>query len=286
MTIVSASKYEEITLGGGCFWCTQAVFSRVKGVVKVEAGYSGGSTEHPTYEQVKTGTTGHAEVVNVTFDPSVISLRQILLIFFHVHDPSTLNRQGDDVGTQYRSIILYRDQRQRMVALSVIDELLEEGEYKSIVTQIVPFRAFYPAEAYHQGYFETNGNQPYCRVVIAPKVMKFMKDFEPLAEDPHGIPSPLVSMNVAAKREDDRERKDEEDQAQRDHARWAHPADLPHWPTQRGLRVAHVIFIHLGALLKRSFELGGACLKSLRGRRGYWSPLRLGPQLQYSSIKT
>ena len=169
---------EVITLGGGCFWCTEAIFDELKGVKRVESGYSGGNVSDPTYEQVCTGTTGHAEVVQVTFDPQVISLNDILHIFFTVHDPTTLNRQGPDVGTQYRSAIFYRSDEQKKVA----DEVMRDVEASRIwnaplVTKLEPFKAFYKAEDYHQSYYANNSNQPYCRVIIAPKVAKFREKY-------------------------------------------------------------------------------------------------------------
>jgi len=169
---------EVITLGGGCFWCTEAIFDELKGVKRVESGYSGGNVPDPTYEQVCTGTTGHAEVVQVTFDPQVISLNDILHIFFTVHDPTTLNRQGPDVGTQYRSAIFYRSDEQKKVA----DEVMRDVEASRIwnaplVTKLEPFKAFYKAEDYHQSYYANNSNQPYCRVIIAPKVAKFREKY-------------------------------------------------------------------------------------------------------------
>ncbi len=183
-SILSVYSMEVATLGGGCFWCTQAIFSRVRGVVKVEAGYSGGTLPNPTYEDVCTGRTGHAEVVQITFDPSVITYRQLLEIFFEVHDPTTPNRQGDDVGTQYRSIILYHDEFQRRVAQEVIGQLEREEKYGApIVTEVVPFTAFYTAESYHQGYYEANRERPYCRYVITPKVAKFMAHFGGFLKD-------------------------------------------------------------------------------------------------------
>lgn len=172
----SAATREVATLGGGCFWCLEAVFDDVEGVEKVVSGYSGGEKENPTYEEVCTGETGHAEVVQITFDPEVISYRELLGIFFDIHDPTTLNRQGADVGTQYRSVILYHSDEQRQVAEEVIGQLEASGRWSSpIVTQVEPFKAFYPAEDYHHRYFERNPLQPYCRMVIAPKVAKFRK---------------------------------------------------------------------------------------------------------------
>ncbi len=177
---VPASE-EVVTLGGGCFWCTEAIFTELKGVTKVVSGYSGGTTVKPSYEQVCTGKTGHAEVVQVTFDPKVISLDELLHIFFTVHDPTTLNRQGADVGTQYRSVIFYRDEEQKAVAEKVIEEIQAAGIWNApIVTELAPFKAFYKAENYHQEYFELNGDQPYCRMVIAPKVAKFRDHYRNL----------------------------------------------------------------------------------------------------------
>src|SRR5579875_58566 len=177
MNMQEKESLEVATIGGGCFWCTEAVFSDVRGVEKVESGYSGGSVPSPSYEDVCTGTTGHAEVIQVTFDPKVISFRDILEIFFATHDPTTLNRQGADVGTQYRSIILYHNDEQRKTAEDVIEESRKEFS-RPIVTELVPFKEFYKAEGYHQEYFENNPYQPYCRAVIAPKVAKFRKHFE------------------------------------------------------------------------------------------------------------
>ena len=169
----TATARETITLGGGCFWCTEAVFEQLKGVEAVVSGFSGGTVAHPSYEQVCTGATGHAEVSEITFDPKVISLQDLLEVFFTVHDPTTLNRQGNDAGTQYRSAIFYRDARQKAVAEQVIRDVTAKKLYRGrIVTEVTPFKAFYPAEDYHQQYFDRNGNQPYCRIVIAPKVAK------------------------------------------------------------------------------------------------------------------
>ncbi|MBM3801633.1 MAG: peptide-methionine (S)-S-oxide reductase MsrA [Acidimicrobiia bacterium] len=170
---------ETITLGGGCFWCVEAVYEELKGVERVESGYSGGKAPNPTYRQVCTGTTGHAEVVQVTFDPNVISLREILEIFFHVHDPTTLNRQGADVGTQYRSVIFYKDAEQKNVAQEVIQAVTTAKLWPDpIVTELSPLKEYYKAEDYHQEYFKLNGTQPYCRVVIAPKMAKFRKEYK------------------------------------------------------------------------------------------------------------
>lgn len=169
---------EQATLGGGCFWCLEAVFELVEGVTAVKSGYAGGTTEHPTYKQVCTGTTGHAEVVQVTFDPAVIGYRELLEIFFSVHDPTTLNRQGADVGTQYRSIILAHTEEQAATAREVIAELDAQGLWDApIVTEVVPAGPFWPAEVEHDQYFRRNGGQPYCRMVVAPKVAKFRQRF-------------------------------------------------------------------------------------------------------------
>jgi peptide-methionine (S)-S-oxide reductase len=165
-----------VTLGGGCFWCLEAVFEQLEGVEKVVSGYAGGHVVNPSYKQVSRGTTGHAEVVQVTFDPQVITFRQILEVFFDIHDPTPLNRPGADVGPQYRSMILYHDQRQQEIAEQMIQELNQEGRWSNpIVTEVVPLEAFYKAEGYHQGYYRENPRQPYCRAVITPKVAKFRK---------------------------------------------------------------------------------------------------------------
>ncbi len=174
----NSEKLETATLGGGCFWCTEAVFDDLKGITEVESGYSGGDVANPTYEQVCTGRTGHAEVVQVTFDPGLISYEDILRIFFTVHDPTTLNRQGNDVGPQYRSVIFYHDDAQKRSAEKVIQEIAAAKIWDDpVVTELSPFRAFYKAEDYHQEYFANNPNQGYCRVVIAPKVAKFRKHY-------------------------------------------------------------------------------------------------------------
>ena len=172
-------NYEVATFGGGCFWCTEAIFERVRGVINVESGYSGGHTVNPDYRMVSSGSTGHAEVVQVTFDPEVVSFLELLEIFFKTHDPTTLNRQGADVGTQYRSIVLYHTEQQRELTLRTIKLLDSEGIWKDpIVTAVEPFERFYPAEAYHQEYYENNPNQGYCRLVINPKLSKLEKIFK------------------------------------------------------------------------------------------------------------
>lgn len=167
-----------ITLGGGCFWCTEAILLELRGVKSVVSGYSGGQTANPTYKQVCSGQTGHAEVAEVTFDPSQISLHDLLVVFFTLHDPTTRNRQGNDVGTQYRSIVLYRNEEQKQATEQVIKEISEQKVWHNpIVTEVVPFEKFYPAENYHQNYFAQNQSQPYCQLVIEPKVLKLRKKF-------------------------------------------------------------------------------------------------------------
>ena len=172
------NRTEKATFGAGCFWCVEAIFERVNGVQSVVSGYAGGETENPTYRQVSTGTTGHAEVVQITFQPDLISYAGLLEIFFRTHDPTTLNRQGADVGTQYRSLILYHSETQRQLAEEAIRELQAAGIWEDpIVTRVEPFKTFYPAEDYHQEYFAENPGQAYCRMVIQPKVEKFEKVF-------------------------------------------------------------------------------------------------------------
>ncbi|HYS71773.1 MAG TPA: peptide-methionine (S)-S-oxide reductase MsrA [Thermoplasmata archaeon] len=169
---------ETITLGGGCFWCLQPLFQDLKGVEKVAVGYAGGRVKNPSYEQVCTDTTGHAEVVDVSFDPKVLSLDDLLRVFFTVHDPTTLNRQGNDAGTQYRSVVLYRTPDQKAATERVIEEFRWKGIWDDpIVTEVAPLSTFYPGEDYHQDYFRKNPTAGYCRVVIAPKVAKFRKEF-------------------------------------------------------------------------------------------------------------
>lgn len=167
-----------VTLGGGCFWCLEAIYDQLQGVEDVVSGYSGGQTANPSYEQVCTGRTGHAEVVQIKFDPDVIPFEDILRVFFTVHDPTTLNRQGADVGTQYRSAIFYHTPEQKATTEQIIAELSAEGLWANpVVTEITAFETFYPAEGYHQEYFEQNPNQGYCQMVIAPKVAKFRKKY-------------------------------------------------------------------------------------------------------------
>lgn len=172
------TNLETATLGAGCFWCVEAVFDDLKGVENVVSGYSGGHTKNPTYQQVCSETTGHAEVVNVEFDPNEISFKEVLQVFFTVHDPTQLNRQGNDIGSSYRSAIFYHDDVQKQVAEETIKEIETEKIYdKQFVTQIAPFDKFYSAEGYHQEYFANNPNQPYCAAVVAPKVAKFRQKF-------------------------------------------------------------------------------------------------------------
>lgn len=172
------SNLETATLAAGCFWCVEAVFDDLKGVEDVVSGYSGGHTENPTYREVCDGTTGHAEVIQVRFNPEEISFKEILQVFFSVHDPTTPNRQGHDIGTQYRSAIFYHSDEQKRVAEETIREVNEEDIYDDpIVTEITPFEKFYVAEDYHQEYFANNPNQPYCAAVVAPKVAKFRQKF-------------------------------------------------------------------------------------------------------------
>ena len=172
------SRTDSTTLGGGCFWCLEAVFEMVPGVTGVKSGYTGGSVVNPNYKQVCGGSTGHAEVVQIDFDVGVVTFRELLEIFFVVHDPTTLNRQGNDVGTQYRSAIFHHTDGQRETALDLIRGLDKDGPWVDpIVTEVAPLEAFYPAEEYHDRYFERNGEQPYCQVVIAPKIAKFRERF-------------------------------------------------------------------------------------------------------------
>lgn len=169
---------EVATLAGGCFWCLEAVYDQLRGVDDVVSGYAGGRVRNPSYKEVCAGTTGHAEVVQLTFDPTAISFREILEVFFTIHDPTTLNRQGADVGTQYRSAIFYHSPEQKATSAQVIDEINAAKIWPaSIVTEVMPFQAFYPAEDYHQEYFARNPTQGYCTVVVAPKVAKFRKEY-------------------------------------------------------------------------------------------------------------
>lgn len=173
-----SDSLQTITLGGGCFWCTEAVYVRVRGVLDVESGYSNGQVDKPSYEQVCTGTTGHNEVVKLSYDPAQISVREILEIFFVIHDPTTPNRQGNDVGTQYRSGIYYSTPEQKQVARDLLDELAKSKAFGApIVTELLPLANYWPAEDYHQDFFEKNPGQGYCLAVAAPKVAKFRKTF-------------------------------------------------------------------------------------------------------------
>jgi peptide-methionine (S)-S-oxide reductase len=171
---------KKATIAGGCFWCTEAIFQKLNGVEKVTSGYSGGWKENPTYQEVCNGQTGHAEAIQIEFDPAKIKYATLLEIFFKLHDPTTLNRQGNDIGTQYRSAIFYHDEEQKKIAEKVKQKLEKEKYYQDpIVTEIIKFTNFFPAEDYHQNYFENNKSAPYCRVVIDPKIRKLLKDFGP-----------------------------------------------------------------------------------------------------------
>ncbi|MDN3920567.1 peptide-methionine (S)-S-oxide reductase MsrA [Roseateles violae] len=172
-------RLERITLGGGCFWCTEAVYERVRGVLRVESGYSNGQAQQPSYEQVCSGSTGHAEVVRIDFDPAVVSLRELLEVFFVIHDPTTLNRQGADVGTQYRSGIYFHTPEQQALAREVIAEV-QAVHKQPVVTELEPERNYWPAEAYHQHYYARNPEQGYCAFVVAAKVDKFLHTFQRL----------------------------------------------------------------------------------------------------------
>jgi peptide-methionine (S)-S-oxide reductase len=177
-TNVKSEQTEVTVLGAGCFWCIEAVFQLIRGVLKVEPGYAGGNLPNPTYDQVSTGTTGHAEVAQIIFDPQAISFREVLEIFFGTHDPTQLNRQGADFGTQYRSIIFYVNEKQKDTAEKLIMELISEKIYDApIVTKVEPLKVFYPAEDYHKDYFKKHPRAPYCQAVIAPKVAKLQKTY-------------------------------------------------------------------------------------------------------------
>lgn len=167
------------TLAGGCFWCTEAIFKRLKGVKAVTPGYAGGQTENPTYDEVCSGKTGHAEAIEIEFDPGVISFEKILDVFWRLHDPTTLNRQGPDRGALYRSVIFYHNEQQRKIAEESKRRVEESGMYKdTIVTEVVPFKSFYKTEGYHQNYYDKNKDAPYCRIVIDPKIQKLYKEFK------------------------------------------------------------------------------------------------------------
>jgi len=178
------SKYEFATFGGGCFWCTEAIFSNLKGVKSVTAGYAGGSTKEPSYKDICSGETGHAEVIHITFDRSIITYKVLLSIFFDTHNPTTLNRQGADVGTQYRSVIFYHNTTQKESATELIAALTKEQVFETpIVTEITAFNNYYPAENYHQNYYENNKNAGYCRMVINPKLAAFIEKYKLLIKD-------------------------------------------------------------------------------------------------------
>jgi peptide-methionine (S)-S-oxide reductase len=172
------AEKQTAVLGGGCFWCLEAVFDRLEGVMSVESGYMGGSVKNPAYREVCSGATGHAEVVRITFDPQVLSFEQLLDVFFSTHDPTTLNRQGNDIGTQYRSVIFYNSEEQRRIAKEAVARLEREHLWEApIITAIEPAKEFYLAEDYHQEYFANNPQQPYCQIIVAPKVKKFQQKF-------------------------------------------------------------------------------------------------------------
>ncbi|TXF75963.1 peptide-methionine (S)-S-oxide reductase MsrA [Chryseobacterium sp.] len=169
---------EYVTFGGGCFWCVESCFNMLKGVDAAVSGYSGGHKDHPTYEEVSTGETGHAEVVQIAYDPKIISYEQLMDVFFFLHDPTQLNRQGNDVGTQYRSVIFYKDDAEKAKAEAALKKSEASGKWSGkYVTELVPFKKFWPAEQYHQGYYEANPTQPYCSAVVGPKIAKFKKHY-------------------------------------------------------------------------------------------------------------
>lgn len=173
------TKIDTVTFANGCFWCTEAIFQQVEGVISVESGYTGGYAKNPTYEEVSSGSTGHAECLNIVYDSSKVTYAELLEIFWQTHDPTTLNRQGNDVGTQYRSAIFYRNQQQKDVAMKYMTELDKSGAFSNpIVTGFEPFTKFYKAENYHQDYYNQNGSQPYCQYVVRPKLEKFKKVFK------------------------------------------------------------------------------------------------------------
>ncbi|MBI2327067.1 peptide-methionine (S)-S-oxide reductase MsrA [Candidatus Curtissbacteria bacterium] len=176
---MESTDSETATLAGGCFWCTEAVFKRLKGVQSVTSGYAGGQMDKPSYEAVSSGTTGHAEAIQIIFDPKIISYEKLLEVFFKLHDPTTMNRQGTDVGHQYRSAIFYQDENQRQIALSLKEKLEKSGIYQNpIVTEILPFTNFFKAEDYHQNFYDNNRSYGYCQVVIDPKIKKLMEVFK------------------------------------------------------------------------------------------------------------
>ena len=175
---MNKKNLQQITFGGGCFWCVESCFNMLKGVDSAISGYSGGDTKNPTYEEVSTGNTGHAEVVQISYDPKIISYEQLLDVFFFLHDPTQLNRQGNDVGTQYRSVIYYQNDTEKQKAEEAITKIDQSKKYQNkVVTELTKFEKFWPAEAYHQGYYNANPNQPYCSAVVGPKIQKFKKHF-------------------------------------------------------------------------------------------------------------
>jgi peptide-methionine (S)-S-oxide reductase len=175
------SDTKTAVFGGGCFWCTEAVFQMLKGVSKVESGYAGGTVENPSYERISEGTTGHAEVIRVTYDPAIITYEDLLTVFFGSHDPTTLNRQGNDIGEQYRSVIFYSEDTEKNIAEKMIDDVqMSLSDGTRVVTQVVPLSQFYLAESYHKDYFKTNSSAPYCQLIIEPKVEKVRKRFSEL----------------------------------------------------------------------------------------------------------
>ncbi len=180
---MSGSNLQKATLASGCFWCTEAIFQRLKGVQSVLPGYTGGVVDKPDYETVSSGSSGHAEAIQIVFDATVINYEQLLDVFFHLHDPTTINSQGADIGTQYRSAIFYHDEMQKQVASKKIEQLTQEKAYKNpIVTELAPFTAFFSAEKYHQNYYNSNRGQGYCQVVIDPKIQKLMKNYSKLVK--------------------------------------------------------------------------------------------------------
>lgn len=175
---------KQAVFAGGCFWCTEAIYKRLRGVITVTPGYAGGTTEHPTYEQVSSGTTGHAEAIRIEYDPAIIPYAKLLTIFFHTHNPTTLDQQGADVGAQYRSAVFYMDEPEKTVAENVIRGIADEKIYADrIVTEVTPFTNFYPAENYHRDYYDRNRDQGYCNIVISPKIAKLMKDYRDDVKD-------------------------------------------------------------------------------------------------------
>ncbi len=186
---MNKQNLEYITFGGGCFWCVESCFNLLKGVDAAISGYMGGHTENPTYEEVCTGETGHAEVVQIAYDPAIISYEQLMDVFFFLHDPTQLNRQGNDIGTQYRSVIFYKDEAEKIKAEAALKESENSGKWVGeYVTEITPLQQFYPAEQYHKGYYKVNPNQPYCSAVVGPKIAKFKKYYGDLGM--------LISENI------------------------------------------------------------------------------------------